>query len=104
MKPTSVSWLIAAIIEPSAPEAIADNAGSTQPEHIKMIPAHTSICVTATKPTPIILPIISHVGLTEVTTSSNTRLFFSSMMEFITMLPYSMMNIYRMNVAIKPMA
>ena len=59
--------------------------------HTRM--AHTTICISATSPTPIILPNISCMGLTDDTISSSTRLFFSSIMEFITIWPYSSRNV-----------
>ena len=47
---------------------------------------------TATSPTPMILPSMSCMGLTEETTSSSTRLFFSSIMEVMTIWPYMSRN------------
>ena len=44
-------------------------------------------CVSATSAMPMILPNISSVDLTELTSTSTTRLAFSSITELITMLP-----------------
>ena len=53
---------------------------------------HITICVAATQPMPTTLPHMRVVGLTDDTTTSSTRLFFSSMMDVITICPYRMMN------------
>ena len=45
------------------------------------------IWTTATEATPRILPIISSKGRTDETTTSSTRLFFSSMTDCMTMPP-----------------
>ena len=73
----------------------ADIAHSSAPQ--------MTICTTATSPTPNILPSIRWMGLTEETTSSSTRLFFSSMMEVMTSWPYISRNIYRRKVMNMPM-
>ncbi len=62
-------------------------AGSTKADIAAMSTPHISICVTATRPMPQILPSMRCVGLTDDTTISSTRLFFSSMMLVITICP-----------------
>ena len=46
-----------------------------------------STCTTATEAIPRILPSISRKGLIEETTTSSTRLFFSSMTDCMTIAP-----------------
>ena len=52
-------------------------------------------CVRATRAMPMILPNISSVALTELTSTSTTRLAFSSITLDITMPPKSVMNMNR---------
>ena len=56
---------------------------------------HSRNCVRATRATPMILPNISSVDLTEDTRTSTTRLDFSSMTLFMTMPLKRAMNMYR---------
>ena len=64
------------------------------PISISVSRIHSRNCVRATRATPIILPNISSVALTEDMSTSTTRELFSSITELITMPENRAMNIY----------
>ena len=88
-KPGSVNCANAPVTSTgtSLPSVSGVRKGVATATAVPMSTAHMSIWVIATSPTPAILPSMSWKGLTDDTTISSTRLFFSSMIEVMTIWP-----------------